>query len=203
MASPSFASPVPPPPRRPLVKRKSSLSRLPVREPPTETWAAFSHEGGAGGVGKENQDTWLTMQLDNGLSVFAVLDGHGKMFGQLAALAARDALREYLRTPPEPLPDDVAGTERMLRDVFRHMHASICDAMQRADSSLRLHTPAEEFDGCESFLLKWMAVDDDDEEEPHYKWDAVDGGTTATVVVVKREEWVVVAAVGDSSCVLI
>ena len=47
MASPSFASPVPPPPRRPLVKRKSSLSRLPVREPPAETWAAFSHEGGA------------------------------------------------------------------------------------------------------------------------------------------------------------
>ena len=32
MTSP-FTSPVPPPPGRPLVKRKSSLSRLPIREP--------------------------------------------------------------------------------------------------------------------------------------------------------------------------
>ena len=41
--------------------RSSLLARF--REPPAEYWAAFTHEGGQGGLGKENQDTWLCMRL--------------------------------------------------------------------------------------------------------------------------------------------
>ena len=56
-------------------RRRSSLSRAPVREPPPELWAAFTHEGGAGHLDKENQDSSLAMQVGADLVVFAVFDG--------------------------------------------------------------------------------------------------------------------------------
>eukprot|EP00962_Isochrysis_galbana_P041780 scaffold15410_cov56-Isochrysis_galbana.AAC.1 len=38
----------------------------------------FSHEGGEGGVGKENQDTWFEVRPSRDLVAFGVFDGHGK-----------------------------------------------------------------------------------------------------------------------------
>lgn len=39
----------------------------------------FSHEGGEGGRGKENQDTWFTARPSPDVSLYAVFDGHGKV----------------------------------------------------------------------------------------------------------------------------
>ena len=39
----------------------------------------FSHEGGEGSRGKENQDTWFTARPSPDVSLYAVFDGHGKV----------------------------------------------------------------------------------------------------------------------------
>ena len=57
---------------------------------------AYTHEGGAGGKGKENQDTYFVAHPSDDLSIYAVLDGHGKKNGRVASLAAAACLRSFL-----------------------------------------------------------------------------------------------------------
>ena len=57
---------------------------------------SFTHEGGAGGRGKENQDTFFVEQPSPDVTIFAVLDGHGKKYGRLAAQTAAGRMRAFL-----------------------------------------------------------------------------------------------------------
>ena len=58
---------------------------LPSDWSPLVAHAFFSHEGGAGGLGKENQDVVFVAQPSAEIGIFGVLDGHGKEHGRLAA----------------------------------------------------------------------------------------------------------------------
>ena len=139
---------------QPLLRRLSSVNATPqpapergamdedhllaASEPPSAVWAWFTHEGGAGFLDKENQDTCLALQLAPGLVVFAVFDGHGKQSGQLAALAARDALSTYLPLVKDALGRSSDDAAAVLRLAFLTMHDAIRQAMHKADPTTRL-----------------------------------------------------------------
>ena len=208
-ASGPMMEPFPLPPPSPSIANTAAPSKTPLDEPPEKLWAWFTHEGGAGGLDKENQDTCCAMRLSADVDCYAVFDGHGKQCGQLAALAARDALRAFLQSCGPAAIADVPAAEATLRRAFVHMHSAIRTAMAKADPTLRLQqeqhgggsTDTAVYTGGD-YLLKWMAIDDPDEGAPSHKWDAVDGGTTASVCLIRRNEWLLTAAVGDSSAIL-
>ena len=160
--------------------------------------ASFTHEGGAGSLGKENQDTRFTAQL-GAVMVCGVFDGHGKRHGQLAARVAAEATENFLRTHVAALVED---PEQTLRRAFAWSHAAIRKAMLASDPSLRVvggEDAAEEVREA-AYLLEWLEAEEEDEEA---EWDAADGGTTATVAVLLHGRTLVVAAVGDSSALLL
>ena len=68
------------PPRR--VFRRSRRIQ-PSLEPSPASVVSFTHEGGAGGLDKENQDVAFTAQLSADVLVCAVFDGHGKRRGRV------------------------------------------------------------------------------------------------------------------------
>ena len=74
-----------------------------------ETAAAFEYSlaGESGGQAKENQDTTLVARLGAGLSVFAVLDGHGQAGATVSQFCA-EFLRDKLSAE---LPAAVAAAE--------------------------------------------------------------------------------------------
>lgn len=182
-------------------------------DPPSAAWAWFAHEGGAGGLGKEQQDAWLALKVSEGAHLYAVLDGHGKQYGRLAALAARDALRAFVVARAHELSRE---PEAMLRAAFLHMHEAVRTAMREANPRIVVHPgrrayrgppgapspPDEPFVGG-PFLLSWTEVEEAEEGEPNHEWDAVDGGTTITVAVVLAGRRIVLAVAGDSSAVLL
>ncbi len=111
---------------------------LMAAEPPSTHWAWFTHEGGEGGQDKENQDTCIALQLTAELAVYAVFDGHGKQFGQLAALAARDALAAYLPLVRDELGRSPEAAGAVLRLAFLTMHDAVRHAMLEADPTIRV-----------------------------------------------------------------
>ena len=167
-----------------------------VLEPPTAAVVSFTHEGGAGGLGKENQDVSFTAQLSADVLVCAVFDGHGKRHGRVAARAAAAATEQYLRLH---LAELIREPEQTLRRASEDAHGAVRKALLAADPSLR-----SVGEGSAAYLLEWMEIDEDDVEEggPTHRWDAADGGTTATVAVIFERRTLVVAAVGDGSALL-
>lgn len=167
-----------------------------VLEPPVAAVVSFTHEGGAGGLGKENQDVGFTAQLSADVLVCGVFDGHGKKHGKTAAEAAAAAAQRFLLDHLAAL---IREPEQTLRRAFEYAHGAVRQALLQADPSLR---PVG--DGAAAYLLEWMEIDEDEVEEggATHKWDAADGGTTATVAVVFEKRTLVVAAVGDGSALL-
>ena len=191
--------------------RRTSARVHPSLEVSPVAVASFTHEGGAGGLGKENQDTLFTAQLSEVAMVCGVFDGHGKRHGRLAARIAAEATEDFLRRHAAAL---VQEPEQTLRLAFASAHSAIRKAMLVSDASLRVvGSPEAE----EAYLLEWLEAEDDEEGEegeggteggcdgtrdrPH-KWDAADGGTTGTVCVLLHGRTLVVATVGDSSVLL-
>ena len=165
-------------------------------EPPTKAVVSFTHEGGAGGLDKENQDAAFTAQLSADVLVCAAFDGHGKKRGRVAAQAAAAAAEQFLRLH---LAELIREPEQTLRRAFEDAHGAVRKALLAADPGLR-----SVGEGASAFLLEWMEIDEDEVEEggPTHRWDAADGGTTATVAVIFEARTLVVAAVGDSSALL-
>ena len=163
---------------------------LPSDWSPLVAHAFFSHEGGAGGLGKENQDVVFVAQPSAEIGIFGVLDGHGKEHGRLAAQVGAAALRSHLTAEHLRLAED---SESVLTEAFASAHAAIRDAILRADT-----TNVRE--GADGSVLQWLLPEDDDEEA---RWDAAAGGTTATLAVLIAPPGgaakLVVAAVGDSA----
>ena len=86
--------------RAPSRRRASGCARCTRRcwrapNPAHFPHASGTHEGGEGGVGKENQDTYFVIHPSTELAVYAVLDGHGKRFGRLASQLASSVWRRY------------------------------------------------------------------------------------------------------------
>lgn len=176
-------------------RRTSTSARVhPSLETSPAAVASFTHEGGAGGLGKENQDTFFTAQPSDAVMVCGVFDGHGKRHGQLAARTAAAATEDFLRRHSAAL---VEEPEQTLCRAFACSHAAIRKAMLASDSSLRQVGSEEEE---EAYLLEWLEAEEEEEEA---KWDAADGGTSATVAVLLHGRTLVVAAVGDSSALLL
>ncbi len=150
--------------------------------------ACFTHEGGRGGLGKENQDTSFTCVLAPDVLVWAVLDGHGKAHGRLAARAAAAALERYLTSHVEGLRMEPRPT---LTRAFEVAHEAVHEALLTVRGTL----------AAEGAIVLERVVDED-EGEGGERWDAADGGTTATVAVLLGGQRLVVAAVGDSSALL-
>ena len=168
--------------------------------PPRMPHAAHTHEGGTGGLGKENQDTYFVIHPSPELSVYAVFDGHGKRFGRLAAQVASKRVAKLLGGWHKWVLD---APEAAMRLAFADAHASIRRAMMAADPSIR-SVAGRDAGAAGSYLLQW--VEEEAEEagaEPTGFWDAVDGGTTATVVAIIRGELAVIGIVGDSSVLLL
>ena len=163
--------------------------------PPALGHTCFTHEGGAGGKGKENQDTYFVAHPSKDVALYAVFDGHGKQYGRLAAHAAAAASKAFLSAHHRWVLDCPRDA---LRYAFGVAHEAVRVAMRRSDPAMR------SCDGSgDAFLVAWMATGDDgDDGEPTHKWDAADGGTTATIAAVLRGQTLVVAAVGDSAAVL-
>ena len=171
----------------------AALRAAAARPPPgpRPVHAAGSHEGGEGGRGKENQDTDFVAHPSAELAVYAVLDGHGKRFGQLAARVAASTIRTILCHHHRWVIDQ---PEAALRAAFAEAHDASRVAMLRADPKLR------QVNGrAGPFLLQWV---EEQEGEPS-KWDAVDGGTTTSVVLILRNEAAIIATVGDSSVLML
>jgi len=185
---------------RVAMRQVSAAVKVALSVPPSPTaelpCVRFTHEGGLGGQGKENQDASFVGRPSADVTVFAVLDGHGKQYGRLAAQTAARCMKTFLCGHHRWL---LAEPEECLRLAFREAHFAIRAAILRSDPMLRLHQSGQ----APPYILQWMATDQDEHGEPVYKWDAVDGGTTVTVVVVLRGENAIVATVGDSAAVLL
>jgi serine/threonine protein phosphatase PrpC len=154
----------------------------------------YTHEGGEGGHDKENQDTYFVAHPSPQVAIYAVFDGHGRMFGRLAAQVSAAVVKSFLCAHWRFLLDNPGEA---MRQAFSEAHAAVLRAMLRADPTLRVQENAQG-----RFLLRWMECEDDD-GNPSHKWDAVDGGTTATVVAVIRGKTLIAAGVGDSSGLLL
>jgi len=196
--------------------RRLEITPEAPRLPPIP-YACGGHEGGAGGQGKENQDTFFTAQPLPEVAIFGVFDGHGKQNGQLAAQTAARVVEEYLCAHATQL---LTRPEETLAASFAAAHAAIGRAMmERGTGMLWAPGPApatprsstrtsgghadeprsDEYVRRGGFPLELI---DDPDGGPRY-WDAADGGTTATVAVVLRGQSLVLAAVGDSSAVML
>jgi len=122
---------------------------------PAHPAVGFTHEGGEGGMGKENQDAWFIERPSRDLSIFAVFDGHGKRFGKLAGEVASRTLSRYLRhlhrwATHEP--------EAALSWCFRRAHDDIRQAMLTEDPGAKIKLQR----GIEAFLLEYMPSPDGD-----------------------------------------
>jgi serine/threonine protein phosphatase PrpC len=199
--------------------RKIEAAPVALAAPPPSPvpYACGGHEGGAGGQGKENQDTYFTAQPLPEVAIFAVFDGHGKQNGQLAAQTAARVVEEYLCTHAAQL---LSQPNETLAASFAAAHAAIGLAMmERGSGMVWAPAPApgtprsgaatggghtdepwsEEEVRRGGFPLELI---DSPDGGPRY-WDAADGGTTATVAVVLHSKTLVLAAVGDSSAVVL
>ena len=76
-----------------MARELEVVSTLPV---PALGHTCFTHEGGAGGRSKENQDTYFVAHPSKDVALYAVFDGHGKKYGRLAAHAAAAASKSFL-----------------------------------------------------------------------------------------------------------
>jgi serine/threonine protein phosphatase PrpC len=185
-----------------LFRRTSTTRVAPTLEVAATAMTSFTHEGGAGGLAKENQDAAFTAQLSPEVMVAAVFDGHGRKHGQLAARTAAAAVEAFLR---RRLGELVQEPEHILRLAFADAHGAIRTAMLAgADAGTMCSVGGGDE---EAFLLEWFEQEDDEEEGEggglSHKWDAADGGTSATVAVLLHGATLVVAAVGDSSALLL
>jgi len=153
--------------------------------------ATFTHEGGGGGTGKENQDCFFVAQPSSEVAIFGVLDGHGKKYGQLAALAAAESLRDHLCAQSDALLSDARAT---LVAAFAAAHEAVRQAMLEENPQMRC-VRGNAPDG--EFLLDY------EQTGSGGVWDAADGGTTAVVAVLLRGSTLVVASVGDSPALLL
>ena len=165
--------------------------------PPPLAHAAGTHEGGKGGLGKENQDTFFVIHPSADLAVYAVFDGHGKRFGSLASRVAAKRVAWLLGGWHKWV---LQCPEEAMKLAFESAHHAVRAAMLAADPGLRA-VRGRDAGGEGEFVLQWV-VDEGDAEEQGY-WDAADGGTTASVVMLLRGESAVVGVVGDSSVVLL
>ena len=188
---------------RALRAAAADVMSRPAALPPHPLYAAHTHEGGAGGCGKENQDTYFVVEPSPELSVYGVLDGHGRRYGRLASQVAAARMRSLFTGLHKWVVD---APEEAVRVAFREAHLAIHEAITRADPQVR-RVPGHVGSGPRGdYLLHWLPPDDEADEADGAeagRWDAVDGGTTATVVILVRGERAVVGMAGDSSILLI
>ena len=122
---------------------------LPSDWSPLVAHAFFTHEGGAGGLGKENQDVVFVALPSAEIGIFGVLDGHGKEHGRLAAQVAAAPLRQHLTTEHARLAAADPEPERVLVEAFAAAHAAIREAILRTDA-----TNVRE--GADGSVLQWL-----------------------------------------------
>jgi len=158
------------------------------------SWS-FSHEGGVGGLGKENQDVFFEATPDEHVSIFGVFDGHGKAHGRQAAEVAAASMKEYLLEHLESLK---AQPEIVVREAFKKAHDSVLRAFEELPSVTRIEGNLKD---RPHYLIELLEEEGDDGVTK--RWDASEGGTTATVVVALRIGRIIVAAIGDSAAVLV
>ena len=154
--------------------------------------ACFTHEGGGGGLHKENQDVYFTCQPSEGILVYGVFDGHGQHHGKLAAEVASRTVKEYLTANAARLRTSEA--ESTLRVAFESAHTAVRNALLRCANTVAVGPLVVE---------RLEDVDDDGNGTGRFRWDAADGGTTATVAVMIDGTRLVLATVGDSSVALL
>ena len=159
------------------------------------SYAAHTHEGGLGGKGKENQDNYFVIHPSAELSIYAVLDGHGKRYGRLSSQVAAARMRVVLSGLHKWVLD---APEEAMRFAFAEAHTAIRNAILRADPTVRT-VQGRDAGSSGTYLLHWI----EEEDEPDGRWDAVDGGTTATLIALLRGQTAVIAMVGDSSALLV
>jgi len=180
--------------------------------------SCFTHEGGVGGKGKENQDAHFIAQPSDELLVAGVFDGHGKRYGQVAAQTAASTVKAFLCERHAALQESPTET---LQQAFAAAHAAIRSVMLRRQPTMLLVGGGAERKAVDAtpespsragvhaaggFLLDLYKEDGSDDAPSDLDavhWDAADGGTTATVVVVIKGKRLIVAAVGDSSAALV
>ena len=122
------------------------------------THATYIHEGGRGGIGKENrattprptqrhhpiaappsttqaspppptwQDTFFVTHPSGYVAVYAVFDGHGKRHGRVAGLAAAESMRAFVNARADDLR---RRPEATLTECFHVAHAAVRDAILR------------------------------------------------------------------------
>ena len=113
---------------------------LPSDWSPLVAHAFFTHEGGAGGLGKENQDVVFVATPSAEIGIFGVLDGHGKEHGRLAAQVGAAVLRSHLTAEHLRLAED---SESVLAEAFASAHAAIRVIWAlRKPPSAKARTPA-------------------------------------------------------------
>ena len=92
--------------------------------PPPVDYFEYTHRGGSGNGGKENQDAYFLLRLDDANAVFGVMDGHGHDHGKIAAWAAAEAVKDYLGREFDRLrtdPEDAMTEVRMPYVPTRHV----------------------------------------------------------------------------------
>jgi serine/threonine protein phosphatase PrpC len=120
--------------------------------PPHPTHAAHTHEGGAGGVDKENQDTFFVATPSADLAVYAVLDGHGRRYGRLASRVAAARMRLVLCGLHRWAVDH---PEAALQLAFAEAHDAIRAAIRQADPTVRT-VRGRDGAGDGAYLLHWI-----------------------------------------------
>mmetsp|Transcript_1369 Transcript_1369/g.1512 ORF Transcript_1369/g.1512 Transcript_1369/m.1512 type:complete len:433 (+) Transcript_1369:504-1802(+) len=143
------------------------------------------------GGGHENQDKGMLFRCgqDDRVLVMGVFDGHGRELGELAALVARDFMREEIQKPEviEAIEESPTTT---LEKLFLDAHNQI--KLRFMDQFKKTNWQVTETD--EGYLIKEMKQGGRITTVTN-----VHGGTTATVVIIFGGRRIIVANVGDST----
>ena len=125
--------------------------------------AAFTHEGGQGGVGKVQQDAHFVTQ-QGGALVCGVFDGHGRRHGREASQIAARVVQQHVVSNLRRLRRDAAwlGSDfaaRVLTEAFARAHAELrSELLAASEGTMRTYSPP---DGAPSYLLELLPTDDD------------------------------------------
>lgn len=136
------------------------------------------------GGGRENQDDWLVwQQKKSGLSVFGVLDGHGREVGKIAANAAKASIFRFCE-------EGCALLQSSPVDWLINAHKLAHDAIKQSFKVELEGQGFEIFEDPEGYLLK--------RKNNSQSWSCVHGGSSCSLVAIVGSK-MYIANVGDSS----
>mmetsp|Transcript_1137 Transcript_1137/g.1449 ORF Transcript_1137/g.1449 Transcript_1137/m.1449 type:complete len:440 (+) Transcript_1137:188-1507(+) len=143
------------------------------------------------GGGSENQDKGMLFYCgeDNRHLVMGVFDGHGRELGELAALVARDHMRDELQKP-DLIKAIESNPTKVLEKLFLDAHIAI----KKKFVEKFKNSGWQVTEMSEGYLTKRMKSGGRMSSVTN-----VHGGTTATVVIVLNGWRMIVANVGDST----